>query len=63
MSDVRVEDIDEPFRHRASEGAAHETILKLRSVLSNIWSEAQRLGYTDCAAPRWLAWVRTWCLS
>ncbi len=47
LSEVRVEDIDVLFRHRASEGAAHETILKLRSVLSNIWSEAQRLGYVD----------------
>lgn len=47
LNEVRIEDIDALFRYRASEGAAHETILKLRSVLSNIWSEAQRFGYVD----------------
>ena len=44
---VRVEDIDELYRRRAESGAAHDSILKLRSVLSNIWTEARRLGYAD----------------
>ena len=44
---VRVEDIDDLYRRRAEDGAAHASIMKLRSVLSNIWTEARRLGYAD----------------
>ncbi len=44
---VRVEDIDDLYRRRAEDGAAHASIMKLRSVLSNIWTEARRLGYVD----------------
>ena len=44
---VRVEDIDDLYRRQAEGGAAHASIMKLRSVLSNIWNEARRLGYAD----------------
>ena len=47
LRDVRVEDIDNLNIARAEQGASHESILKMRSVLSNIWTEANRLGYTD----------------
>ena len=47
LRDVRVEDIDDLYLIRAEQGASHESILKLRSVLSNIWTEANRLDYTD----------------
>jgi len=47
LRDVRIEEIDNLYLARAEQGASHESILKLRSVLSNIWTEAHRLGYTD----------------